>query len=642
MNAIILVRFLSLLFLLGKARCSSSYVDHARIVAPSDLQSEYDFIIAGAGTAGLTVGDRLSERGVYSVLVVEYGYYDLSNSITAVAGPPARRSAGPEFYTAATRFYNITSEPIPELNNRTMNVAAGCVIGGDSAVNGMFFGRGSAEDYDAWVWSTGRARQAEYEKEWGWKNLLPWFKKSVVFHPPTPEVAAQYEMTYDVEAAYGGTTPIHASYPPFQWPAQKIIWDAWKTMPGITFPVEGASGNATGVFYTPNSIDPANRTRSYSRTGHYDNPGGAATRANFHILPAHRVLQVLFDRPSPKRAWEAQGVVVVPRDGPLPSTPRSIRAKMEVILSAGAVHTPQILQRSGIGPRDTLENAGVHVKIELPGVGYNLQDHAWFMLTFNYRNPVVPNATTLAMDPAFQAKALVLWDANQTGPYTSNVNSGAWVPLSVMSERAATIRASIRSQDPAAHLPVGVHPTVVAGYVEQTKARLQQLESLGSAVFELLFTGGAYVTPIFLKPFSRGTILIRPDDDGVDISGRGDKEPIVNYRTLSNPVDLAIMTELIRFERKFYGSEGCPEWIQPALNASDAELEAFIRRNTTSSNGHLSGTAALAPLELGGVVGSDLAVYGTLKLSIADNSIITLIPGAHTSSTAYAIGEKAS
>lgn len=86
-------------------------------------------------------------------------------------------------------------------------------------MNGMVFMRGSAEDYDAWVWAAGEEHEEKFAAEWGWDNLLPYFRKSVTFEPPTEKMVEEYNMTYDVEAAYGGTTPIWSSYRPFNWPA---------------------------------------------------------------------------------------------------------------------------------------------------------------------------------------------------------------------------------------------------------------------------------------------------------------------------------------------------------------------------------------------------------------------------------------
>lgn len=117
--------------------------------------------------------------------------------------------------------YNASSVPQSGLDGGRKPVPAGAVVGGSSAVNGMFFDRGTAEDYDSWVWAAGEEHESEYASEWGWDNMLPAFKKSVTFHPPTDEMQQEYGITYDVEAAYGGDTPIHSSYRPFQWPTQR-------------------------------------------------------------------------------------------------------------------------------------------------------------------------------------------------------------------------------------------------------------------------------------------------------------------------------------------------------------------------------------------------------------------------------------
>lgn len=168
-------------------------------------------------------------------------------------------------------------------------------------------------------------------------------------------------------------------------PWLELIWDAFKPIDGIEFPVEGADGHAVGVFWFPNSIDPATRTRSYARLGHYSNDGGPHERPNFHLLPAHRVTQLLLDavESDGDDEWEAVGVKFMPRDGELPGESWQVRASKEVIISAGTVHSPQILQRSGIGPRDVLEAAGVEVRMHLPGVGWNFHDHQMYSAQFS-------------------------------------------------------------------------------------------------------------------------------------------------------------------------------------------------------------------------------------------------------------------
>lgn len=322
-----------------------------------------------------------------TVLVIEYGYLDGSYSITAT-GPDAREQVEAE-YPAGTRMYNVTSEPLIHTHGRSNPVAAGSVVGGSSAVNGMFFDRGSAEDYDSWVWAAGPDHEEEYAAEWGWEGIYPSFRKSVTFHPPDERMQEEYNMTYDM-AAWGGDTPVHASFAPFQWPGTVAVWNAWRTIPGVEFPTEHGDGNATGLIWCPNSIDPSDRTRSYSRRGHFDN--GADERTNFHLLPAHRVTKVVLEENEgdEDRTHRATGVHIAPRDGEMFAEPRLIRARREVVVSAGSVHTPQVLQRSGIGPTDILEAAGVEVQVELPGVGFNLQDHAHYTISFNCKSPMAP------------------------------------------------------------------------------------------------------------------------------------------------------------------------------------------------------------------------------------------------------------
>ncbi|CAI4211169.1 unnamed protein product [Parascedosporium putredinis] len=548
----------------------------------AELRDEYDFIVAGAGTAGLTVADRLSEGGQYTVLVVEYGYLDGSHSITAT-GPDAQQ-AGAIDYPSGTRI----------------------VVGGSSAVNGMFFDRGSADDYDAWVRCAGDEAD-EYAREWGWDNIYPFFQKSVTFHPPSEKMQEEYGMTYDM-AAYGGDTPIHSSYAPFQWPTTVGIWKAWETIEGVEFPKEHADGNATGVF-----CNAANK------------------RANFHLLPAHRVTKVGLEEVEGDDAHShrATGVYIAPRDGDLwKSGPVFIKAKREVVVSSGAVHTPQVLQRSGIGHREVLEAAGVEVKVELPGVGFNLQDHSHYSISFNFTTNLTPNPNDLGTDAEFTQQALEQWREDKSGPHSANVNAGAFLPLSFVSDRSAEILDAWLAQDAAEFLPENTHPTVIAGYEQQRKVQAEMFDAKNSAELEWLFSGRSSFSIITIKITSRGTILLSPEDDG---DAQGHVEPVVDWRTWSNPIDAEMNVEWLKFARWFMQSDAMQDTFGPVE----------ISPAPPPSNGHLIGTAALGPKSLGGVVGPDLLVHGVLGLSVADNSIMTTIVGAHTSSSAYAIGEKA-
>ena len=177
-----------------------------------NLAPRYDFIIAGGGTSGLTVADRLTaEFPDKSVLVVEYG--QLVNS--SVILQPAATVPDPRYA------FQILSQPEPGLNNRSFTVTVGKIVGGCSAINAQMFDRGSAADYDAWADVTGEEYRAA---GWDWAGLLPYFKKSTTFTPPSKEVAEKYGYTYDIEAAWGGneSTAIQAVYPPFQWPSESM------------------------------------------------------------------------------------------------------------------------------------------------------------------------------------------------------------------------------------------------------------------------------------------------------------------------------------------------------------------------------------------------------------------------------------
>ncbi|KAF2179482.1 GMC oxidoreductase [Zopfia rhizophila CBS 207.26] len=586
----------------------------------SELAPQYDYIIAGGGTSGLTVADRLTAAFPRrSVLVVEYG--NLSNSTALLT--PAATVLNPQFA------FNILSEPQPHLSNRSFTVTVGKVVGGCSAINAQMFDRGSAADYDAW----GDVAGQEYrEAGWTWDGLLPYFRKSTTFTPPSAADVEKYGYTYDVEAAYGGDGPIHAIYPPFQWPSEKIMREAWKDL-GVPSPIEGAGGDATGVFWIPSSQDPKTQTRSYARTGHYD---AVANRSNYHLLVGHKVTELVLTRNGNGRRIEAQGVKIQAVSGN--SSAIEVRSDQEVILAAGAIHTPGILQRSGIGPSNVLTAAGIEVKVELPGVGQNFQDHAISSMFYNLTTDVSPNPMQMFMNATLMQEARRQYEQNKTGPLTlSGGNSGAFIPLSTLTNNSQSIISALSAQSPSAYFPNGTHSTIIEGYQSQLDMLKNLLSSKEAATFEYPISPGGAI-PVLLKPLSRGSVNINSKIPA--------GEPLINYRTFSNPLDLTMFIEGAKIMRRLYSTRsaktlGSVEMFPGDAVITDSEWRVWLEKSVSPSFYHPVGTAALMPKSLGGVVDPELRVHGVESLRVVDASVMPLIPGTHTSSTVYAVAEKA-
>ena len=241
------------------------------------------------------------------------------------------------------------------------------------------------------------------------------------------------------------------------------------------------------------------------------------------------------------------------------------------------------------------------------------------------------------------AEAQAEFDAHRTGPLTiASGNAGTFLPLSVISPSAFhQIANKYEAQDPAAYLPPGTDKTVVDGYAAQIRAHARNLRGQGSAVYNLFLRGtNNEGSAIYLHPLSRGTVNINPSDPYFS-------EPIVDYRALSNPADADILVEFTRFTRRFFLDTSMrnygPVELWPGANVtSSADIIAALRDFMIPSSFHPVGTAPMMPRKLGGVVGTDLLVYGVSGLSVVDASIMPDLPGAYTQQTVYAIAEKVS
>ncbi|KAK8032132.1 hypothetical protein PG990_001866 [Apiospora arundinis] len=510
------------------------------------VKDAYDYVIVGGGTSGLTVADRLSEDGKVTVLVIENGPIPDSAAVTEVRGGFGGFSS--------PYFYRIQSVPQPELHNVSYPVLIGNAVGGSSAVNAMMTVRGTSEDYDRWgqLYRGGGSGRAS---PWGWDGLLPYFKKALTFTEPGPAVKDAVNITYD-PAYWGNTSTVYAGWPSFQYP--------------------GGAGRA-GVYWFPTFMDPRKVQRSYARTGHYD----GINRTSYDLVYNSKVTKINI------QDLTANGVSFQTTVNNATRLVK-VKAKKEVILAAGAVHTPQLLQLSGVGPKSLLDEAGVETVVNLPGVGQNFQDHPMLGIAIALRNFTVhPSPMDLITNRNFS-------------PYSIGIgNVAAWLGMPAISpERHETIASKLEAQDHAAYLPPDTDPTVIAGYKAQMNNLAMSIRSPNTAFYSLSISGSSMPggTTVLLHPLSRGSVQLNTSAPDPAAS-----EPIVDYRTLSNPLELEILTEFVRFTRAYHFNTSLaaydPHELMPGVNvASDEDIGAYIRRSLSPSEYHPSGTAAMLPV----------------------------------------------
>ncbi|KAM0276496.1 hypothetical protein ACHAQH_006685 [Verticillium albo-atrum] len=604
-----------------------------------DVHDEYDYIIVGGGTAGLTVADRLTESGEHTVLVIELGLLANDSSVNNVAG-------GAQAFFNSSLTFNFPSEPQVNLGGRTTNVFGGVLLGGSSGVNGFQVHRPQKADINRWGSYFSKC------SDWNWESLLPYFKKAWQLHPPTKEMVEEFDIKYD-ESYWGTEGGIHAMFPSFSWPFLKNEMDAYREIEGVDFPIDSGAGNP-GAFWYPHSANPQQVTRSFALSEHWT--GKVTVRDNYETVLGQRVLRVLF------QDKVAAGVEYVAAGATDSAGSHVVRARKEVIVAAGTIHTPQILEASGVGGRALLEKAGIDVVVDLPGVGANFQDHplgggASFTFTdWNFH----PDSSDLQTNETFRAEVeaefaeshtgdglpLDLLESvplTQSGPLTiASGNAASFLPFSVIAPSAfEAIASAYEAQDPAAYLPANSDPTLIAGYAAQKTRFAAALRSTDAAFYNLFLRGtnteGSSI--VFLHPLSRGTVHIDTADPFF-------AQPRVDYRALSNPTDLDIQVEFIKFSRRYFLETSLAQYgpveVSPGANVtSDEALREALRELISPTCFHPVGTAAMMPRELGGVVNEELLVYGVKRLSVIDASVQPDLPGAYTQQPVFAIAEKA-
>jgi len=523
----------------------------------------YDYVIVGAGTAGCVLANRLSADPNVSVLLLEAGGKDNYFWIDIPVG---------YLYTIGnprTDWCYVT-EPDPGLNGRAIGYARGKVLGGSSSINAMIYMRGQRSDYDHWA-SLGL-------RGWGWDDVLPVFKRS-----------EDYQHGADEFHGAGGELRVEE---------RRVAWeilDAWRDAAeecGIPKIAEFNRGDNFGSAYF--QMNQRNGVR-WSATKAYLRP--VRGRANLTVMTRAQVRRVRIENRDGRR--RAIGVQLRQSD----QHGRVIGARREVVLAAGAIGSPQVLQLSGIGPAKLLERCGIAVVHDLPGVGENLHDHLQIRSIYKVNNTVTLNerARTLLGKASMALEYLFF----KTGPLT--------MPPSQLGAFAKS-----DASRPSANIEWHVQPL--------------SLDKFGSP----LHTFNA-ITPSAcnLQPTSRGHVRIVSDDAHAD--------PAIRLNYLSTVEDRAVAVAGLRFTRRIMAAKALArfepeEWKPGAGYESEEELERAAGDLGTTIF-HPVGTCKMGRDALA-VVDDRLAVHGVEGLRVVDASIMPRITSGNTNAPTVMIAEK--
>ncbi|KAJ8078273.1 hypothetical protein PM082_000479 [Marasmius tenuissimus] len=599
----------------------------------------YDYVIIGGGTAGLTVASRLAEDDDVSILVLE-------------AGPNAENF--PEVYipglvftgrfSALNWLYGTTSQP--GFNNRTSTVGGGKALGGSTVVNAMIFPRGLKEQYDTWA-------ALNHDSSWTWSSLLPFFKRSENFMPPN-EFQVANGARYDPEVH--GLNPklgrVKVGFQNYFFP-QARIWEETAVGLGIAASPDLSNGDPQAVGISPNSIDPVNNTRCSATCAYYT---PFTNRTNFEVITNAVVSRIIwsYDGDTNSSGLVASGVEYYLVNT---TTPVFANVTREVIVSAGAVGSPKVLELSGVGNSTILKAAGIKPVLHRPTVGENFADHVHSWATFvNTPNDTLITTDILQQNPPFAQEQLNLWNENRTGMYSAAYGRtlGIIPPLKVFEKSAldALVKDARANITAYATRYANGNKGLVKGIEAQHEIALKLFEEDRNGPLEMNLNPGyngptpatsrpkgnyTAITVVLYAPLSRGRVHIS--------SSNYRAPPSVNPAYYSHPIDVAAHVGGIKLARKMMRSPPLSSMfereVEPGLaRETDADIEDWLR-DVSEGDNHPTGTMSMLPRKLGGVVDTSLKLYGTANVRIADASIIPFPISAHTSSTVYMVGEKA-
>jgi choline dehydrogenase len=536
--------------------------------------NSFDYIIIGAGTAGCLLANRLSADPSKRVLLVEAGQKDNYHWVHIPVG---------YLYCIGNprTDWLYQTEAATGLNGRSLRYPRGKVLGGCSSINGMIYMRGQSRDYDQWAQATG-------DDQWLWRNCLPSFMAHENHHKLDTAAPAEFAALH----GHGGEWRIEK---------QRLRWDVLDAFAqaavqaGIPQTPDFNTGNNEGVgYFEVNQKDGWrwNASKAFLRP--------VQRRPNLSIWTETQVQQLQL-APQDDGGWRCMGAELV-RQG------QAVRvaARAEVILSAGSIGSVQILQLSGIGPAALLHSKGVPVKLDLPGVGANLQDHLQIRSVYKVQNTKTLN--TLASS---------LWGKAMIGLEYALQRTG---PMSMAPSQLGAFTKSDPSQ-PHANIQYHVQPLSLDAFGEP----LHSFPAITASVCNL-------------NPTSRGRVEIK--------TPHFEDAPAIAPNYLATDEDRQVAADSLRVTRRIMAQDAMkvfsPEEFKPGMQYQTDEELAKLAGDIASTIFHPVGTTRMGrdddPMA---VVNSRLQVRGVAGLRVVDAGVMPTITSGNTNSPTLMIAEKA-
>ncbi len=521
----------------------------------------YDYVIVGAGSAGCVLAARLTENPSVSVLLLEAGPPDTADEIHIPAALNLLFQSGYD--------WGFRTVPQDKAAGQSVYWPRGRVIGGSSSINAMIYIRGNKYDYNTW--------RDEYGCDgWGYHDILPYF------------IRAEHN-SRGPSAYHGGSGPLSVADPKFKSASTAAFVESAVNAGAVANPdFNGQSQDGVG-FYQVTQKD----GRRWSAADAYLHPAGA--RPNLTVQTDALATSVVVE------GGRAAGVRYLHR-----GAEHIARAEAEVILSGGAVNSPQLLMLSGIGPADHLREHGIGVVADSPGVGANLSDHP--IVSAIWSTPKVRGLAELA-----GTRNLLRWQLTHSGPFTTNVaQSGGF----------ARTDGGLPAPDIQWHaLPV---PFRNGGLADPADRGMSVL-----------------VTLVDVR--SRGRIMLRSADPR--------HKPLIDPGYLANPADLEALVKAVVMVRDIAGRKPlrkmCAAEEAPGAGLrTDDDIRDFVRRDVTTiyhpvGTCSMSGDARVDASRLAGVVDTELRVRGVQGLRVVDASVMPTVPRGNTNAPTIAVAERA-